>query len=89
MSNHKIVIWSLIVLGLALQLICTAMGKRMPTPANIYSWLGMAGTIILLLACALYAQQKGYSRNYGLLALLSILGVFLLVCLPDKSGNKP
>ena len=88
MNRRRLALWSVIVFGLALQLICTALGKRMPTPANIYTWLGMSGTIILLMACAFCAEEKGYSRNYGLLAFLSIIGVIVLAVLPRKNGER-
>ena len=88
MNKRRVAIWATIVLGLALQMICGAIGRRMPTPANLYTWLGLAGTIILLLSCALCAEEKGYSRNYGLLALLSFLGVLVLAVLPRKSNDQ-
>jgi hypothetical protein len=89
MNKRRSVLWSVIMLGLALQLICGALGDRMPTPANIYAWLGLSGTIILLLACALCAEEKGYSRNYGLLAFLSIIGVIMLAMLPRRNEERP
>ncbi len=89
MDKRRLTLWVVIGLGLALQLVCGALGKRSPTPANLNTWLGMSGTIILLLGCALWAEEKGYSRNYGLLALLSIFGVILLAILPRRENGLP
>jgi hypothetical protein len=88
MSKRRLALWSLIVVGLALQLVCGGIGRRMPTPANIYTWLGMSGTIVLLVGCARCAEDKGYSRNYGLLAFLSFIGVAILAILPSRNGGS-
>ena len=87
MNKRRLAIWILIFCGLGLQLVCGAIGRRVAAPANIFSLLGMAGTIVLLIGCAVCAEEKGYSRNYGLLALLSLFGVILLTFLPRREKD--
>ena len=80
-------LWLVIIFALVLQLVCAVLGRHSPTPANINTWLSMGGTIILLLSCALCAEEKGYSHNYGLLALLSIFGIIMLAILPHRNKD--
>jgi hypothetical protein len=85
MKRQPVFLWAVIAISLALQLVCGAKGQQMPTPGNTYTWLSVGGSIMLLMACSLWAEDKGYSRNYGLLAFLSIVGVVVLALLPRKS----
>jgi hypothetical protein len=73
-----------IALGLAIQIFGY---KRNDAPGSIYALLSLSGTIILLAACALYAQQKGQSRNWGFLAILSFFGVIILLLLPRRTSS--
>ena len=34
--------------------------------------------------CCCYAKGKGYHGAWGILGILSVLGLFILVCFPDK-----
>ncbi len=88
MNKQRVITWGLIFCGLALQLVCGAIGRRLATPGNIFSLLSMGGTVVLLIGCAVYAEEKGYSRNYGFLALLSFLGVVLLALLPRRDKDR-
>jgi len=74
--------WIWIIIGLGLQLISNFASRD-------FGWiLRSCGTITLLMACALYAQTKGRSRNWGLLGFLSLLGV-IAVGANGKSGQRP
>jgi hypothetical protein len=44
----------------------------------------LAGAIVFIWGCGQYAKAKGYSPWFGLLGLLSILGLIALVFFPDK-----
>jgi hypothetical protein len=77
--------WLWIVIGLSMQL--GPKFVRNATPHGFGSLISFAGTVVLLAACALYAQSKGRSRNWGLLAVLSFIGVIILVLLPRKNSN--
>ena len=44
----------------------------------------LTGTTLLILGLAWYAKAKGYSGWLGLFGLLSIIGLVVLACLPDK-----
>ena len=88
MNKRKLILWCVILLGLALQIGCGSIGRRSSEASNIYSWLGMTGTIILLVGCALAAEEKGYSRNLGLLGFLSILGVIVVAVLPRLNKDQ-
>lgn len=88
MNKSRITTWLLILCGLVLQLGCGTIGRRIAVPANTFSLLAMAGTAVLLMGCAVYAEQKGYSRNYGLLSVLSLFGVLLIALLPRRDKDN-
>jgi hypothetical protein len=46
--------------------------------------LMLAGAITFIWGCGQYAKAKGYSPWFGLLGLLSIVGLIVLVLFPDK-----
>ena len=43
----------------------------------------VVGAIFFVWGCMNYAEGKGHSKWFGLLGLLSILGLIILVFLPD------
>ncbi len=47
------------------------------------------GTVLLLAGLAYYAKAKGQSPAWCAAAFLSILGLFLLLLLEDRSGSVP
>ncbi|WP_340540394.1 hypothetical protein [Nocardioides sp. GXZ039] len=66
--------------GMATGLLSTAFhlqgGARMPAimlGAGLYAWGAMS-----------LAEAKGYSQWWGLLALITVVGMLVLVCLPDR-----
>lgn len=44
----------------------------------------LAGAIMFIWGCGQYARAKGFSPWFGLLGLLSILGLIALVFFPDR-----
>jgi hypothetical protein len=44
----------------------------------------LAGFVLFIWGCGQYAKGKGYSPWFGLLGLLSILGLIVLVFFKDK-----
>ena len=54
-----------------------------PEPLNALGIL--AGLVMILIGCGNYASAKGYSGLLGILGLGSILGLVILICLPDKN----
>jgi hypothetical protein len=50
----------------------------------------VAGTVMWLVGLGYYAQAKGQSQWWGLVGFVSILGIAVLVFLPDKlKPNNP
>lgn len=49
------------------------------------SWaMLITGGGLLILGLSWYAAAKGHSRAWGLMGLLSIIGLVVLLCLPDR-----
>ncbi len=46
------------------------------------------GSVSFIIGCYYYAKGKGRSGYWCLLGLLSIVGLVILVCLPDLSGER-
>ena len=42
------------------------------------------GSILFIIGCCFYAKGKGYNGAWGLLGLLSLIGLLILVCMKDK-----
>jgi chromate transport protein ChrA len=45
------------------------------------------GWLALIAAAAFYARSKGYEWYYGALGLLGVVGLIILLRLPDKVRN--
>jgi hypothetical protein len=41
--------------------------------------------VLFIWGCCMYAKGKGYSAAFGLLGFLSLIGLIILVVLPDKA----
>lgn len=46
--------------------------------------LALVGTVLLIIGLGLYAKSKGHHGAWGLMGLLSIIGLIVLACLPDR-----
>jgi hypothetical protein len=53
-------------------------------------WLlvALAGTVLLIAGLSFYAKAKGRSPAWGLMGLLSIIGLIVLACLKDLSPQR-
>ena len=45
------------------------------------------GVLAFVFGCGYYAKSKGYKSSWGLLGLLSVIGLFILFLLPDKQTS--
>lgn len=74
----------LILLGLAVQfggaVIASAVGAD-----GLSILFRIGGAILFVSGCCYYAKGKGYHVAWGLLGLLSLIGLLVLVCLRDKN----
>ena len=52
------------------------------------SILSILGSIALIVGLAFYAKAKARHPAWGLLGLLSILGMIILALIPDKSSDQ-
>ncbi|NEP23002.1 type II CAAX endopeptidase family protein [Moorena sp. SIO3I6] len=98
-TNSKNESFNLIICGLAFQfiplLICVLTlliceGFSLPFPRFLISLTILTigyGYIPLLKGCRLYSYDKGYASKWGWFGLLSILGLSVLLLLPDKRTN--
>ena len=50
--------------------------------------VGVAGTVAFVYGCVNYALAKGRAGWWGLLGLLSVLGLIVLWLLPDRSDPR-
>ena len=46
--------------------------------------VALTGTVLLIMGLSMYAKAKGQSGWWGLMGLLSCLGLIVLAVLPDK-----
>jgi hypothetical protein len=79
-----------IIPGLLLQIGCMT-ASRVTGEAQ---WLALSlaagslvGLMLLIVGLGHYAKAKGYSNVFGLLGLLSLLGVLIMAVLPDKTKS--
>jgi uncharacterized membrane protein YhhN len=72
-------------LGLALQMVGNVIANSSEQADLILGLVAMlAGVAVFIWGCMSYARGKGQSPYLGVLGLLSILGLVILVVLPDK-----
>lgn len=50
---------------------------------GLLAWL--VGLVLFVIGCCCYSKGKGHSAAWGLLGLLSIIGLSVLVLFPDKN----
>jgi hypothetical protein len=46
------------------------------------------GWVLFVWGCCHYAKTKGYSAWWGLLGLLSIIGLFIVFCFPNRDRER-
>jgi hypothetical protein len=95
--EHKRKILALVIPGLFLQIGCMVLirilapnaGNRSAAPPE---WISLSlaigsliGVLLVIVGLRYYAKAKGYSDVFGLLGLLSCVGVVILAVLPDKT----
>lgn len=68
-------------IGIGLGLLLQLVGSSMDTVGLL---LALAGTAFFIWDCVNYAQGKGHSGWLGLPGLVSLLGLIILVILPDQ-----
>ena len=52
--------------------------------SDLGALLSLVGGVCLIIGCCYYSKAKGHYSLWGLLGLLSILGLIILVCFPDR-----
>jgi hypothetical protein len=66
--------------------------KHPLTSGGQYTTLGVlawwAGVVVFVYGCSLYAKAKGQHWAWGLLGVLSLIGLIILYFLPDKNKQK-
>lgn len=83
-AEYKSKTVSFVVSGLLLQIVGSALAK-----AGFLGWLvggpaALLGSVLLIMGCCFYAKAKGYAWWFGLLGLLSCIGLIVLYVLPDQ-----
>jgi hypothetical protein len=76
----------------AINLIAAKAKNGGTTPSNSLALLFAAGSfvgaLLLIVGLSFYAKAKGYSAVFGLLGLLSCIGLLILAVLPDKTKGQ-
>ena len=72
-------------IGVGLGIVCQLIGRSLSdTSPGLGSIVMLAGTALFIYGCFSYATAKGHPSWYGLLGFLSIIGLIVLVILPDN-----
>lgn len=76
-------------IGIGVGFLCSIVGRVLAHGGSEFGIIiGLvfiiAGIILFIWGCISYARGKGQSPFFGLLGLLYILGLIILVFLPDK-----
>ncbi|MDZ7611332.1 MAG: hypothetical protein U5L10_01075 [Candidatus Moranbacteria bacterium] len=76
-------------LGLVLQFSSLFLRQDGDVMSALGSLVSLGGIILFTIGCWHYAKGKGYHGAYGLLGLLfSILGLIILIAMPDKNKEQ-
>lgn len=80
-------------IGVGVGLVLSILGRIMMTAGSGLALLGLflaiGGLVIFIWGCVNYAQGKGQHPAWGLLGLLSIIGLLILVLMPDRHKGVP
>ncbi len=71
-------------IGFVMQLLGNALQTQGGALVAIGLLVTLAGLAVFIWGCMSYCEGKGYSKWLGLLGLLSIIGLLVLVFLPDR-----
>ena len=71
-------------LGIVLQIAGRVLAAQSDALALHGFALSLVGLVVFIYGCFCYAKGKGHSPWWGLLGLLSIIGLIILVFLPDR-----
>lgn len=70
-------------IGVGVGLLISAIGGNMNS--DFGGILALIGYGMFIWGCIEYAEYKGYTWKMGLLGLLSVIGLIIMVCLPNKN----
>ena len=82
-------------IGVGIGLILQIIGNVLVGPEDVVGRAPLIGVFLLIIGlgffiwgCMSYSKGKGHHPAWGLLGLLSIIGLIVLVLSPDKHKNK-
>lgn len=71
--------------GIVLQFVGWLMqGDTIPGGSPLGLVVQVVGTVLLIVGLSFYARAKGHHPAWGLMGLLSIIGLIVLAVLPDR-----
>jgi hypothetical protein len=73
--------------GFILQIVGNVMRMNSPNGAALGYLLLLAGTALLIAGLAYYAVAKRQNPAWCLMGFLSLIGIIVLACLPDRAPN--
>jgi hypothetical protein len=84
LAAYKSKTMTFVIAGIVLQIVGSIIAK-----AGFLGWLvggpvALIGSVLLIMGCCFYAKAKGYAWWFGLLGLLSCIGLIILYFLPDQ-----
>ena len=63
------------------------MASQDPRVVLIGSFVALGGSLLLIIGLGFYAKAKGRHPAWGLMGLLSLIGVLVLACLTDRTDD--
>ena len=78
-AKYKVQTNVFILIGFAAQVIGVVAGD-----GGAGNFIRLIGGVLIVVGCCFYAKSKGYNGAWGLLGLLSIIGLLILICMKDK-----
>ncbi len=83
LSEYKTKTNLFIGIGLVLQIVA-----KYVIGGDIGSLGALIGGILVVIGCCYYAKAKGHNGAWGLLGLLSLIGLLILVAFKDKCKEQ-
>ncbi|MGD9159653.1 MAG: hypothetical protein PVG39_14665 [Desulfobacteraceae bacterium] len=75
-------------IGVGLGIIAQILGRFLANNEGVISLFGLllqiAGAVLFIWGCCMYSKGKGHHGAWGLLGLLSIIGLIILFFFKDK-----